>query len=242
MENIRIETAQNVAIDYEIASIGDRLLAYMVDALIVLALAIFLGTLSAMSIFPDSWGRYALFLFLGVAWLYDLVFEVFMDGQTPGKRSRAIKVVKVDGTQPGIGSYFLRWIIRPIDITLTYGCVAIIAILWNEKGQRVGDIAAGTTVVKLKQRVDLKDTIFTRVEDDYVVKIPQVDKLTDKDIAIIKDVLNSYDSIVDRKLRRKLVDKAKENVQAKIGIRSDIPALEFLSVILKDYNVVQGKL
>jgi uncharacterized RDD family membrane protein YckC len=63
-----------------------------------------------------------------------------------------IKVVKIDGSQPGIGSYFLRWLIKPVDVFFTYGSVGIITMLINGKGQRLGDLAANTNCYKIKTR------------------------------------------------------------------------------------------
>ena len=73
---------------------------------------------------------------------YSLIFEIAMNGQTPGKYLNKIRVVKIDGSKPTLGSYLTRWLLRIIDIWFFTGSVAVFTILFNGKGQRLGDIAA----------------------------------------------------------------------------------------------------
>jgi len=165
MEKVKIKTTQNVDVEYEIASIGDRIVAVLIDYLILLVCFI---ALMILSIFIRDILNEYMYMFFFLIYipmiLYDLLFEIFMNGQTPGKKFRNIKVIKMDGSQPTIGNYLLRWVFRLIDIGISYGGIAILTILINGKGQRIGDIAAGTTVIKLKKSVSLRDTIFKKVE------------------------------------------------------------------------------
>ena len=82
---------------------------------------------------------------------YNLAFEILMNGQTLGKRALNIKVVRLDGTSPTIANYIFRFILWPIDVFLS-GSIAITLISLTKNGQRLGDLAGGTTVVKLTQR------------------------------------------------------------------------------------------
>lgn len=238
-DQLKIQTTQNVAIQYEIASIGDRLLAYLLDMLLVVVYALFIiFVIAPLELLPDGayWFIYVLPIFL-----YDLLFEIFMNGQTPGKQVRDIKVALLDGTQPTLGAYLLRWLLRPLDFWLTYGSAALITILWRGTGQRLGDLAAGTTVIKLKQRVSLADTILTSVEDDYQVVFPQVDQLSDGDIEIIKEVLKNVNHLTDSKLRRTLVQRTRRSLESKMGIEAGMAAELFLETVLKDYSFVRGR-
>lgn len=238
-DQLKIQTTQNVAIQYEIASIGDRLLAYLLDMLLVVVYALFIiFVIAPLELLPDGayWFIYVLPIFL-----YDLLFEIFMNGQTPGKQVRDIKVALLDGTQPTLGAYLLRWLLRPLDFWLTYGSAALITILWRGTGQRLGDLAAGTTVIKLKQRVSLADTILTSVEDDYQVVFPQVDQLSDGDIEIIKEVLKNVNHLTDSKLRRTLVQRTRRSLESKMGIEAGMAAELFLETVVKDYSFVKGR-
>jgi hypothetical protein len=150
-----------------------------------------------------------------------------------------MRVVKLDGSQAGIGSFFLRWILSPIDYFL-YGAVGIVTMLINGKGQRLGDLAANTTVVKLKTEAKLDDTILRTTPVNYEIKFPQVTALSDKDIAIIKEVLDMNYKNPDILLYEQMLQKTKAAVEKKIGISSTLRAITFLDTILKDYNYLVG--
>lgn len=126
-----------------------------------------------------------------------------------------MRVVKLDGTQAGIGSYFLRWILTLIDYSF-FGAVGIITLMMNGKGQRLGDLAANTTVVKLKAETKLDDTILTATPVNYDVKFPQVSALTDKDIAIIKSVLDMNYKNPDIYLYNQMLQKLKRLLKTKL--------------------------
>src|SRR5687767_1400562 len=148
MQTIRVRTTQNVFIEYPLASIGDRVLAYLVDLAFLTSYSIaVMVSLLALEIEEDGW--YLWLFLLTLPWLfYSLLFEIFMNGQTPGKKFLKIQVVKLDGTPPSIGAYLLRWLFAVVDL-LFYGVVAIVVIASGGKGQRLGDVVAGTSVVKL---------------------------------------------------------------------------------------------
>lgn len=245
MENIGIETTQNVDIKYNIASIGDRVLAEIIDLLIQLgyAFAMVFVLMFFSRKFYDSplYYPYALFvIFYLPFFFYDFICEVFMNGQSFGKKILKIKVVKIDGSQPGIGSYFLRWLIKPIDVYFVYGSVGIITMLINGKGQRLGDLAANTTVIKLKQDVKLEDILLPKVVEDYQVTYPEVSLLEDKDILLIKDVFN-HRLHTDNFTFNNLLDKTKIGIAKKMGVEPDTNAIRFLNTVVKDYTHINSK-
>jgi len=225
MEKIGIETTQNVDINYRIASLGDRVIAQILDTLIIWGyfFALIILWIYLFDSYSNSPYFYpvALFIILFLpAFLYDFIFEVFFNGQSLGKKIMKIKVVKIDGTQPGIGSYFLRWILKPIDVFFTYGAVAIITILINGKGQRLGDLAANTTVIKIKAYVKLEDILVPELKENYNTEYPQVSVLSDNDIQIIKDVL-SHKVDTNQIVYQNLIDKTKERIALKMGVEPD---------------------
>ncbi len=245
METIRIQTAQNVDLEYEIASVGDRILAYILDIVFQFAYSMVILMLYSILIASgiNNGGAVWIFLFLVPIFFYDLLCEVFMDGQSFGKKLRKIKVVKMDGTQPTIGSYLLRWLLRLVDISLSYGGVALLTMLINGKGQRVGDLAAGTTVIRLVKRTNLEDTIFTKVEENYIPKFPQAADLDDNTISIIKEVLHTFIEEDRHGLtRQKLALRTQKAIEKKMGIQSGMDAKPFLQTILRDYNYLKGRI
>jgi hypothetical protein len=143
-----------------------------------------------------------------------------------------IKVVKLDGTQANFGAYLLRWLLRIIDTRLFSGVIALIAIVINGKGQRVGDMAAGTTVIKMKQKITLNDTILNKVKSDYTIVFPEVYKLTDNDIDIIKDVMRVSLRTNNLGAIKKLAQKTKETM----GVTVNLPDTQFLATVVQDYS------
>jgi uncharacterized RDD family membrane protein YckC len=244
MENIRIETTQNVDIQYTIASIGDRVIAQIIDLLIAggYAFAIIFVLFYLGNVFSGSIYYYptAVFIILYLPFfLYDFLCELFLNGQSFGKKLVKIKVVKIDGSQPGIGSYFLRWLIKPVDVFFTYGSVGTITMLINGKGQRLGDLAANTTVIKLKQEVKLEEIILPKTAVNYEIKFPQVSLLSEKDIQIIKDVINHRKN-TDAFSYQNILDKAKVSISNKMGVQSEMNPLYFLDTIIKDYTFLNS--
>ena len=233
MEHVQIQTAQNVGIDFEVAGLGDRILASLIDYLILFAYLILLVSLITAT---ESLALAIVgFLpFFG----YFLLCEIFLNGQSIGKRVRKIKVTRLDGTEPTLGNYLLRWILRPIDIQMFFGLVAVLTIAINERGQRVGDIAAGTTVIKLTPRLSLSDTLFAAIEEDHEVIFPQVDVLTPDEVATAKEVLG----VLRSRTVHPLGDKMKAALETKMGIASDLKPILFLRAVVKDYNHVHGRL
>jgi uncharacterized RDD family membrane protein YckC len=238
MDKVQIDTTQNVKIDYEIAGIGDRIFAALIDFLVLAGYAI--GLIIFISFLPQDIrmgdvGVIALPVIIFLPYLfYDLVCEIFLEGQSIGKKAMKIKVAKLDGSQPRLGDYLLRWLLRFIDVSILSGAVAIFTIIINGKGQRLGDIAAGTTVVRLKSKVKIEDTILTNLKADYQPHFSQVSLLSDRDIAIIKKVLNTH--IEDPKMANHAAYKTKKAIENKMGIKSDLMAETFLETVLQDYN------
>ncbi len=245
MENLKIETTHNVLLEYPVASIGDRLLAYIIDQFILVIYYIAVISLiieSRMDVSDDVGIALFIIFIAGPIIFYELLFENIMNGQTPGKIIMKIRVIKQDGSSPGIGSFFLRWLLRWIEIPLTGGVAAIIAIAMNGKGQRIGDMAAGTTVVKVEKKENLEDTIFEKVDDDYEVAFPEAANLNDAQISIAKELLNQYsmqdvsDTVVGA------IYKAKRTFEKKMGIKSDYSPDVFFRLVIKDYNKIHGNL
>ena len=186
MATVQINTAQNVTLNYDVASVGARMLAGLLDVIFMYAYVLLIFYfLDATDLLVDieEWQ----FIILILPYLfYHFILELMFNGQSFGKMITKIKVIKADGSQAGIGSYFLRWLFGLFEIHMSGGTAAAIAILFNGKGQRLGDMAAGTRVISLKPKTSLtKDTILAPVTDDYQPQFVQVKKLSDKDVEII---------------------------------------------------------
>jgi uncharacterized RDD family membrane protein YckC len=241
MSDLRIETAQNIGIDYTIATIADRILATILDGLVMIAYVVFMSLLFSMGTFQLSTGLLVL-LFMFPLFIYHPFFEITMQGQSPGKKIMNTRVMKSDGTEAGISGYLLRWLIGIFEIQIFSGSVALIAIIINGKGQRLGDMAGGTTVIKLSRDLTISDTIFTTVDENYQPVYHQVERLSDKDINMIRDILDRSGRHYDWETYEKLATDLKTVLESKMDVRADQLPLAFLNTILKDYNHLAGRL
>ena len=232
MDNIRIQTTQNVDIEYQPASIGDRILATLLDYCFFFAYFVLLGVIGMLTkgaIFESI----AVNVLMGLPiLLYDVVLESIFDGRSFGKMIMKIRVVKVDGSQAGLGAYITRWLMRLVDTYLFTGVVALVTILINGKGQRLGDMAAGTTVIKTTQRVYLNNTILNKLNPDYKLVFPQVMNLSDNDVAIIKEVM----SLCLRTGNFPAIERVAQKTKEVMGISSNLPHTQFLSIVVQDYS------
>lgn len=245
MEYIQINTSQNVKINFKKAGIGLRMLAFTIDWLIkisFLLLTIYLLSQSEFMIrlqINDSWSYNGviIILFLPI-FFYSLIFETLLEGQTPGKRIAKIKVIKIDGYQGYFSDYFIRWLFTLVDFFFSMGIVAVTSIIISKKGQRLGDLAAGTTLINLRPETTLKYTILEEIENDYVIRFPNAILLSDRDIQIIKSQYQNAFANRDYKLIHQLAQKISEVTQTHQGNMGD---LQYIKTILKDYNHLTSK-
>lgn len=149
----------------EYASIMDRILAHIVDLVIVALVMLIVGLLLFMSavltlgLFWLVRARPLLLIwhpFNLLGWLVMIGYFTFFEGttgQTPGKRILNIMVVKEGGKPCDLTSAFVRNIGRILDFLPGFYIVGILLILFTEKKQRIGDMVAGTVVVKASPRI-----------------------------------------------------------------------------------------
>jgi len=231
MQTIQVRTTQNAFIHYPVASVGDRIMAYLLDQLIKIVYAIAIGILLFNADIGSEWVWISI---IGLPWLlYSVLFEIFMNGQTPGKRVLTIKVIRLNGTPASIGDYILRWIFALIDFGILSGAIAVIIIVAGGKGQRLGDLVAGTSVVKLAEQKEITASeIFVASEATYEPTFIQAIQLNEKDIEIIQRALE-----VNRDHGNPAPMLAvTEKLKTQLGIQTDMPPVKFLYVLIKDFN------
>ena len=232
MDEFQIETAQNVGINQNVASIGHRMLAYLIDSAIILVYGIgAILLLVKLDLDPgDSWAIYGLVSL--PAFLYYVLLETFLNGKTVGKTIMNTRVVKLDGSRPGFANYFVRWILRVVDVVLTSGSGAVLSILLKGNGQRIGDIAAGTTVISERDTVTIDNTLIKDIPLDYVPTYSQVTVLNDSDMQTIK---NLYDDAV-RNGNHNIIVNLHHRLLKVMAIETTEKPIDFVAKVIKDYN------
>ncbi|MFZ0042947.1 MAG: RDD family protein [Solirubrobacteraceae bacterium] len=150
-DRIAIPTPEGIELDYTLAGVGSRFIAELVDvSLRLVVLAVLVGVLAAIG--AGTWGLVVLALAAFAAWfVYDVVFEVWGAGRTPGKRWSGLRVVTTAGGPVSLGASAVRTLLRLIDVWLTLGVVGTVSIISTRRNQRVGDLAATTIVIRERQ-------------------------------------------------------------------------------------------
>src|SRR5436190_1353277 len=152
-DRLTIATPEGVDLELTLAGVGSRFASALIDYLIQLACIIALGVVlgAGLGISPDAggfaiavWTVLSFLLFVG----YDITFEVLASGRTPGKRMNGLRVVREDGGPVTFPISAVRNVLRVVDILPGMYLVGITSILISARNQRLGDLAAGTLVVR----------------------------------------------------------------------------------------------
>jgi len=241
MDSIKINTTQNIDIDYEVAGLGERMVARCIDlAIFVVGGIIFMILMTVASMNMSGTTAIVIgIIFLAIFAFYDLVCEIMMNGQSIGKRVLKIKVISLDGTQPTFSQYLLRWLFRMIDfgVPFGWGIVALIAVVVSKNHQRLGDMLAKTTVIKTVPRTQLENVAFSfSLPEDYVPKFKEVLHLNDRDVELIHEVLMGYYQTGNAELIYTMT--AKTTAHIAVNVPADMNELQFLETVLKDYKAL----
>lgn len=229
---LSIQTTQNVLLEYEPASIGDRILATLLDYLVFAAWGILTVAIPAGAGWFGLGQGFVYFVVVVVMpiLLYDFLCEWLLNGQSVGKIAMKIRVVMMDGSPPGIGAYLLRSLLRFVDTRIFTGVIAIVCVAVNGKGQRLGDLVAGTTVIRLFAKVPLNEVTYKDLPATYQVRYEEVRQLADHDIQVIREVL--------RRGSLEAADHAADKLKTVLGVTTTGSSYEFLTTLINDYQFI----
>jgi len=236
---IVVTTPFNIDLEFRIAPFHKRLLAWMIDLIIVYlyAFAIERYVVRPMG-FYEKFGVVVSILFIAIpTYSYHLLCELLTDGQSIGKKALGIKVMDLNGKGATASQYLLRWAFRLFDMLFTLGAGAVISSAVSKNSQRVGDMVAGTVVIDQRARIGLTDTIFLEMPDDehYSPMFREVMKLSDRDINGIRNLLDARSNSRDTEIYMAQVG---QKIKEVLKVESDLDPRGFLSQLLKDYNYI----
>ncbi|MBV9962417.1 MAG: RDD family protein [Parafilimonas sp.] len=239
MEKIKIPTSFNIELEFETPEFFRRYFAWLIDFFIIVSYIIIVYNLfNKFSVhhtdadMPYLYNMSAIQLLLFVpVFVYHLFFEIVMNGQSIGKKITGIKVISENGGSPAVHQYLIRWLTRPFDLVF-FGLPGLLTVVLSKKNQRLGDMAAGTLVIRTKIQTDINDTVFFQLNDDYKPRYAAVMRLSDRDMNTIKGVLNNHSKYNNFDVATRISEK----VRTVLSINEYQEPVEFLETLLKDYN------
>lgn len=195
-----LETPENIRFGYDVADIGSRFLAIFIDSVIqgtmyvvlVLGIVLLLARISTTSLPGYAYniltGAFFLVLFL-IQFGYFLFFEIIFNGQTPGKRLFNLRVIKENGAPLSPLDTIIRNLVRVIDFfPIMYG-IGILVMFFNGRAKRLGDYAAGTIVVNMRNQVRLQDLQTTPPTSPKTNAPLGIGRLTETEIGLAESFL-----------------------------------------------------
>ncbi len=243
MQNIDIRTAQNVSINYELASLRERILAFVIDIVIVgMGYLIFCMLIFSAFDFDSNmfWG-----VMLGVGplaafMLYQLSSEIFANGQSWGKKALSIRVVRLDGQEPSLSDYLLRAVFYLLDAFLSLGAIGAIFVTSSAKNQRLGDMSANTTVIRTKSsmQISLENILSIDSIEEYEPVYTQVRQLKESDMLFVKEALErvrKHPNAAHQTAIQELSDRLRQILDIQ---EQPTDKVEFLKTLIRDYIVL----
>ena len=257
MALLRVPTNFNIDLEFESPEFHRRIIALCVDFLLqffyyLLAWNIYIDyvwnhpTLRAMENFTFMW-----IIIITPGYLYPLICEMTLNGQTLGKKLLGIQVVNENGGRPSFSQILIRFLLNPMSfifISIVFYqpfllwsilslVVDVVIAVTNKNFQRTGDLLAHTILIKPNASGSVHDTVFMEVAENYRPSFPQIMQLSDRDINAVKQILDTAVKNGDFQLAAMATEKIKNHLK----IESSLSPFEFLEIVMKDYNYLSTK-
>ena len=250
-----IETPENIEVAYDIAGIGSRFLAALIDHVIIL---IVLGlSCAGISIIASSLelgldeniviGLFGLGVYLALC-AYHIFFETIWNGQTPGKRWIGLRMVRIGGRPIGFVGSTVRNVIRLADFLPVFYGLGVLVMFIDKRSRRLGDLAAGCMAVREQKAVTIESlgapvpSEVPAVPAAPAVTIPNLHVLKRDDYDIVQEFLRRSATInadARYRLSQQLVDGLQQRLGYAIQVRSPGEAETFLRMVAAEYQTLE---
>jgi len=215
---LNIDTPENVIFGYDVAGIGSRFLAALVDSIIILlsqiivfatlffVLSSIYGNLDDLDDSLMAWLMALIGLIaFGMLWGYYIFFELLWNGQSPGKRWVGLRVIRTDGTPITLSETIIRNLVRLVDFLPAYYGLGVVIMFINDQARRLGDLAAGTLVIRDQATVTLESLDTKTASRDLGLYAGQsidldlpVNRLTNADLRMAEEFLRRRYQLANR--------------------------------------------
>lgn len=236
-DRITIATPEGVALHVQLAGLASRFIAAMADGIIQLLL--FLALLVVTGVVGGGHTLDVALFFIGLflIWIgYPIAFEVLARGRTPGKRFTHLRVVRERGNAVDLPASAIRNFIRILEGPVLLYIPMVISIVVTGRNQRLGDLAAGTLVVREEPRLRSKRRGYATAPAPNMIESWQnwdISAVTDADVATVRQFLARRETL-DRQARAQLGQRLAEVLAAKVaGAPRDGSAERFLETLVE---------
>lgn len=263
-ERYTVETPENIAFTYEVAGIGSRILAAIIDTLLILLLQLLpiiagvaLGALvgedfaaPASSLLVAAWAIVS-FIFL---WGYYLLFELVWAGQSPGKRLFGLRVIRDGGRPVTFVTVAIRNLVRFIDFLPGFYGIGVLTMFVDPRARRLGDLAAGTLVVREMQPVTLESLTAAPtpaltplplaprpLDAPPEPLVPHLDRLSDHEYDLVQEFLRRRDQLAFQR-RTQLATQLAAGLRARLDLPPGGDPELFLEHLVREYQVLRSEI
>lgn len=238
-----IDTPENIELAYDVAGIGSRFVAAIVDSLLIVvgqALLLYLLGLAVGVLGVDESPAIALGAALSflMLWGYYIVFELVWSGQSPGKRLIGLRVVREGGRPITFLSSAIRNVVRIVDFLPALYGIGVVVMFIDRRARRLGDFAAGTLVVKERRGVTLESLAPAPapLPDADAPLLPNIELIDQRDYALVQEFLSRRQALAPD-VRRRLAEQIAGPLQRRLGVAPDGDDERFLQLVAAGYQL-----
>jgi uncharacterized RDD family membrane protein YckC len=243
LEKLSIDTPEQIALEFHLATIGSRFLALAVDTLIqALGAAVLLAVaLAAGFVAGPFWSGAPTWVFAVVllGWFtiyygYFALFESVWNGQTPGKRMLGLRVIHTSGRPVSVYEAVLRNIVRIVDQMPGIYAVAMVSVFLTERSQRLGDLAASSVVVHERLSEGETARVEIRAHDPAAPRYG-ASRLPEQEFLVVETFLRRRHEL-DGYARVQNAERIARRLREKLGLQEAGRNEEFLEELLAEYR------
>jgi uncharacterized RDD family membrane protein YckC len=246
-EQFYLETPEAIGVSFDLAGIGTRFLAAVIDVLAIVGIVVVVAAGAAViAQFGIVGSTVATIILLGVfflvvVWGYYVVYETLWSGQTPGKRALRIRVIKISGYPIGFIDALIRNLMRLVDFLPALYAIGMLTMFISRQSRRLGDYAAGTIVIK-ERAIDTGPPAI-RLTASPVAPEPErgaIDPeehdwnllaISPHDLTVIREYLVRQ-SELPQEARQRIGNEIATQVANEIGARHPADPIRFLARVL----------
>ncbi len=230
-QHLEIETPEHVVLDYEIAGVGSRMLAVLIDFLIIGLLLLLVFIVASILAHRSGWAAaLGVLVIYTIMWGYFALFEGLRDGQTPGMRKVGIRVVGDTGHGVTFAEAVARNMVMPVDV---FAGLGLIVMAIHPRGKRLGDLLAGTVVIR--DQPALAPTVAATAATgpaDRPLDAAGSPVLTDGDFRLLREFVGRRDSLPDA-VRDRFATRIARRLAETVPV-SEPDELEFIDRVYRE--------